>query len=306
MTIALALVLGVMLDRLLGEPPLRIHPLVGFGLLAGAIEKRFNNGDDRPRRLLGGLAVVILVGLPAWLLWWALPTTGTAATLVGAAVLYLTIGGRSLADHARAVMAALGAHDVPAARHAVAMIVSRDCHNLSAEEVAGASIESVVENGCDAIFGAMFWFVVAGPAAALAYRLSNTLDAMWGYRTSRYGAFGWAAARLDDVLNWIPARLTALSYAALGHTREALTAWRLQGRHWKSPNAGPVMAAAAGALGIRLGGEATYHGVAVQRPPLGTGRAPRADDILRAVDLVQRTEALWVVGVVGLILSFKF
>jgi len=123
--------------------------------------------------------------------------------------------------------------------------------------------------------------------------MSNTLDAMWGYRNERYNYFGWAAARLDDVLNFIPARLTALSYALLGHTRSALHCWWQQASAWESPNAGPVMAAGAGALCVKLGGAAIYHGKLEQRPPLGCGMAAGAADITRAVRLVRHTLYAW-------------
>jgi adenosylcobinamide-phosphate synthase len=143
------------------------------------------------------------------------------------------------------------------------------------------------------VFGALFWFALAGAPGALLYRLANTLDAMWGYRTPRYRCFGWAAARLDAALNFIPARLTALTYALLGNTAVALHCWRQQARAWDSPNAGPVMASGAGSLVVRLGGAANYHGVCEQRPALGAGNAPSAPDIARATALVQRGAWLW-------------
>jgi adenosylcobinamide-phosphate synthase len=117
---------------------------------------------------------------------------------------------------------------------------------------------------------------------------------MWGYRTPRYFYFGWAAARLDDVLNWIPARLTAFTYSVLGHTRAAWHCWRSQGHRWYSPNAGPVMASGAGALGIVLGGPAIYHGAIKERPALGSGHDAQPHDIERAIALVQRGVWLWV------------
>ena len=156
-----------------------------------------------------------------------------------------------------------------------------------------ATVESVLENGNDAVFGALFWFVVAGAAGVLTYRLVNTLDAMWGYKTPRYLSFGWAAARLDDGLNFVPARLTALSYALLGRTRSALACWRAQAPAWDSPNAGPVMASGAGALGVRLGGAAIYHGHMETRPALGQGAAPQGGDIARALRLVRHGVLLW-------------
>ena len=132
----------------------------------------------------------------------------------------------------------------------------------------------------------------------LLFRLANTLDAMWGYRTPRYLRFGWAAARIDDVLNALPARLTALTYAVLGNTRSALNCWRTQSAAWDSPNAGPVMAAGAGALQVQLGGAAIYHGVEELRPQLGEGAPAQARDIERALNLVYLGVLLWLVGLV--------
>ncbi|HVL75619.1 MAG TPA: CobD/CbiB family cobalamin biosynthesis protein, partial [Noviherbaspirillum sp.] len=174
-----------------------------------------------------------------------------------------------------------------------ARIVSRDTGGASEADIARAAAESTLENGNDAVFGTLFWFIVAGGPGALLFRLANTLDAMWGYRNARFHAFGWAAARIDDALNLIPARLTALSYALLGNTRCALACWRSQASAWSSPNAGPVMASGAGALTIVLGGPAVYDGVIEARPPLGTGAPPRASDIARAWRLVARAVALW-------------
>ncbi|GAB4350153.1 MAG: adenosylcobinamide-phosphate synthase CbiB [Immundisolibacter sp.] len=289
--------LAVTLDRLLGEPA-RVHPLVGFGHIAGRIERVLNRSPCRhhgARRLSGAGAVLALVGLPALLLA-ALP----GHPLLDAAVLYFAVGWRSLGEHAAAVAAPLQAGDLPAARSAVARMVSRDSAALDATQIATATVESVLENGNDAVFGALFWFAVAGAPGALVYRLVNTLDAMWGYRNRRFLHFGWAAARLDDLLNLAPARLTALAYALCGDTRRALAGWRRQARAWKSPNAGPVMAAGAGALGVQLGGPARYHGAVEQRPTLGGGRPAATVDIARACALVDRALALWLATLLAL------
>jgi adenosylcobinamide-phosphate synthase len=194
---------------------------------------------------------------------------------------------------------ALQAKNLEGARLAVGRIVSRDTQDLDEGRIAAATVESVLENGCDAVFGALFWFFVGGLPGVVVYRLANTLDAMWGYRDERYHAFGWVAARLDDALNFLPARLTALSYGLCGNLPTALRAWRRQGRYWKSPNAGPVMAAGAGALGIALGGPAVYHGQPTQRPALGYGRPAEAGDIARAIALVRRAVALWLAAMLA-------
>ena len=298
---------AVWLDQWFGEPR-RWHPLVGFGDLARRVEMLLYGPPEAQgvaRRSRGAVAVILLLTpltVAAALLTW-LPLIGAVVAL---GLLYLAIGARSLAEHAQAVAAALDAGDLPLARNRVAMIVSRDTETLDEEGVSRATVESVLENGCDAIFAALFWFVVAGAPGVVLYRLANTLDAMWGYRNARYSDFGWAAARLDDVMNWLPARLTALSYVALA-TRPALAwrCWREQAPGWKSPNAGPVMAAGAGALGLALGGPACYHGAWQDRLALGEGLAPRAEDIGRAVKLTQRALWLWlgVIVVGGLILA---
>jgi adenosylcobinamide-phosphate synthase len=284
-----SLLAGVLLDRLIGEPR-RWHPLAGFGILAERCEARLRRGA--PGHVLGNR----LRGLLAWSLL-ILPLVALAALcahpLLDALLLGFALGGRSLGEHAQAIAAPLAEGRLDAARLAVGQIVSRDTDTLDTESVAKAAVESVLENGNDAVFAALFWFLVAGGAGALLYRLANTLDAMWGYRDTRRLYFGWAAARIDDLLNLIPARLTALTYALLGYTRPALACWRTQAWAWSSPNAGPVMAAGAGALSIRLGGTARYHGATEERPALGCGQAANAQDILRALRLVERGVWLW-------------
>ncbi|MFP4607552.1 MAG: adenosylcobinamide-phosphate synthase CbiB [Thiohalospira sp.] len=301
MTVLFVAITALLLDALLGDPR-RGHPLAAFGILADAVEERLNRGKGV--RLRGAVGVVLLVAPFAVAAWWLgrVPVVGEA---VAALVLYLAVGLRSLGEHARAVAEPLAAGDLTAAREAVGRLVSRDPAALDGAGVAGATVESVLENGSDAVFASLFWLVVLGPAGVVLHRLANTLDAMWGYRTARYRDFGWAAARLDDLLNAPPARLTALTYALLGRTGAALRSWRDQARAWKSANAGAVMAAGAGALGVRLGGAAVYHGAEERRPELGEGGAPDAASIRAAVCLVQRGVLLWValIGAGGILLD---
>lgn len=294
-----AAVAAVALDAWLGEPR-RAHPLVGFGRQAQKIERHLHADTRRAGVLAWACAVlpaVLLAGvLEATVQAWS-PWAGAA---LGALVLALAIGHRSLGEHARPVAEALDAGDLASARARLGRMVSRDTDALDASQVAGAATESVLENGCDAVFGALFWFVLLGLPGAVLYRLANTLDAMWGYRTARYGRFGWAAARIDDGLNLAPARLTALAYAACGNPRRALRCWFAQAPRWKSPNAGPVMAAGAGALGVRLGGAAPYHGQWIRRPDLGEGPAPQAASIRQALVLVRNALVLWLLALLVL------
>lgn len=293
--ITLLIVAGVLLDLALGEAR-RWHPLVGFGRLASAIERRLNQGNSKFfRGVLGWLlAVVPIVALIAVLVAAASAASWWLGAALHALLLYLCIGLRSLRDHVRPIEQSLREGDLAAAREFTGRIVSRDTGASGETDLAKAAVESLLENGNDAVFGTLFWFIVAGGPGAVLFRLANTLDAMWGYRTTRFLAFGCAAARIDDTLNWIPARLTALSYALLGNSRRAWSCWRTQAPAWPSPNAGPVMASGAGALGLALGGAAIYAGEVEMRPELGSGRPAVAADIGRAWRLVAQTTLLWI------------
>ena len=312
--------IALLLDHILGEPR-RYHPLIGFGNLAIHLEKRLNrfrsetefsdtglSNNKLLTRSKGALAVLSLTALPAWLTYLLLDSLSFGnrlpdnlgieaflSAIIQVFGLYLCIGRRSLMEHARAIGTPLSCSNLASARAKVAMIVSRDTQQMSSNEITRATAESVFENANDACFASLFWFAVGGLPAVLLHRLSNTLDAMWGYKTERYLHFGWAAAKLDDLLNWIPARLGALGLAIVGQTRIALNCWRTQAKHYESPNGGVIMAAGAGALNIKLGGNATYHGTVKRRPTLGTGRDAEPSDIERSISLVNQTVALWLI-----------
>ncbi|MFJ3211352.1 cobalamin biosynthesis protein [Streptomyces flaveolus] len=282
---------GLLGDLLLGDPR-RGHPVAAFGRAAGAVERVL----WRDHRGWGALHTAVCAGGPVLL--------GTAATravrrspaasvaLTGAAA-WAVVGGTSLAREARAVGRALEAGDVEAARARLPHLCGRDPQALDADGIARAVVESVAENTSDAVVGALVWGAVAGVPGLLGFRAVNTLDAMVGHKSPRYRRYGWASARLDDLAGWPGARLTAaLTTVAGGDPRGAVRAWRADAARHPSPNAGPVEASFAGALGVRLGGTLSYGGRVEHRPVLNgaAGRAVRAGsgDIERAVRLSRR------------------
>lgn len=295
--LASSLILALLLDFSFKEPK-RYHPLVYFGRYADYIEQCFNH--EQATRFSGFLAGMILL-LPLLLFFLILSMLTNSYpilnVLLGGLFLYLAMGWQSLLQHAGKVVEPLNKKNIVEARLAVAMLVSRDTDSIGEVEIAKATTESILENGADAIFSAIFWYCLFGIPGVVFYRLANTLDAMWGYKNSRFVKFGWFVARLDDVLNFVPARLTAFSYALLGHSGNAFKCWYRQARQWKSPNAGPVMASGAGALNVSLGGAASYHGQVQSRPLLGpeesSATMASASSISEACSLVNRTLLLW-------------
>ena len=263
MSTAFVLSCAMVLDALLGEPRWmwnRLpHPAVMMGQAVGWLDERLNNGTAR--RTKGAAAVALLV-LGAALLGMALDLFGWPVEIVVVAVL---LAQRSLVDHVRAVADALRL-SVAEARRAVGMIVGRDTAKMDQPDIARAAIESAAENLSDGVIAPAFWFLVAGLPGLLIYKIVNTADSMIGYRTPRYEAFGWAAARLDDVLNVIPARLTALLIAA---SHWVLRDWRAvmaEARLHRSPNAGWPEAAMARALNVALSGPRSYDGTVQHFP----------------------------------------
>lgn len=274
----LGLTIGFAADRLLGDPARR-HPVAGFGRAAARLER----ATYADRRANGVLHVAILVGAAAAV---GVRRTGVATTALAT---WTVLGGRSLDREAAAVEHLLASGDLPAARQRLTHLVGRDTTLLDEAGVARAVIESVAENTSDAVVAPLVWGALLGTAGLLGYRAANTLDAMIGHRSARYERFGWAAARLDDLLNLPGSRLTAALAVALGDDRPAARAtWRRDAAGHPSPNAGPVEAAFAGALGVRLGGVNVYGGRVEDRHVLGDGRAPDAHDVTRARALARR------------------
>lgn len=291
---ALVCLIAVIIDYNFAEPR-KAHPLVGFGRIATLFESNFNNScfnHSYIKRMAGILAVCILV-IPLASLVWIITASIDYSWLLEILLLYLVIGNKSLIHHAQRVYDALLVDDITSARKKVSYMVSRNTEDMNENDIAKATVESVLENGNDAVFAAVFWFLIAGLPGAVAYRLVNTLDAMWGYKTTQYIHFGWFAAKLDDVLNYIPARLTAMTYALMGKFATAISCWQHQAYQWESPNAGPVMTTGAGALGIKLGGPALYHGKVKIRPEMGTGEQATPGDILRVIALLKRSVLVW-------------
>lgn len=312
--VAAGLAVGALADRLLGDP-VRGHPVALFGKVAAALERRV----WKDSRAVGAAYAGALVALPAVAvgaigqrqrqplgrsggLVGGLRTRVVPRLLVTVVVTWAALGGRSLEREAVALARLVETGDLDGARVRLPALVGRDPSGLPAGELCRAALESVAENTSDAVVAVFLWGAVAGPAGVVAHRATNTLDAMVGHHSPRYERFGWAAARVDDVLGWAPARLGALFAAALAPLAggDALTAWRTlrrDGAAHPSPNAGRLEAAFAGALGVRLGGTNRYPSHLEQRPFLGGGPAPTPQDVHRAARLSRA------VGVVSAVLA---
>ena len=279
---ALGLTAGYLLDRIFGDP-MRYHPVAGMGIAAGRLESILY----RDSRWAGTVFTVTCVGV----------VTGAGmmgrrtGVLPTALITWATLGGTSLTSVGERLADSLASDDLEGARALIPSLCGRDPNSLDADGMARAALESVAENTSDATVGPLVWGAIAGIPGLLAYRMINTLDAMVGYRNSRYSNFGWASARLDDAANFLPARLTAVLVVALGDDRAAAaTAVRRDAPAHPSPNAGVVEASFAGALGVKLGGVTVYRHRTEIRPTLGDARAPTGRDLYRAAGLSRRVQ----------------
>lgn len=277
------------LDLLLGDPRWLPHPVRGIGRLAARLET-ISRRAFRHERLAGvvaALAVYCMAGLAAWgaaqLAAYLHPWAGDAVAI---AVIYTTIAARDLTRHSAAVYDALAAGDLPESRRRVALIVGRDTKQLEEPEVVRAAVESVAESAVDGVTAPLFFAALGGPAAAMVYRAINTLDSMFGHQDERYCRFGWAAARIDDLANYVPARLTAplvcvAAFLLRGRPANALRIMLRDRHRHASPNSGLTEAAMAGALGVQLGGMNCYAGEPCDKPTLGDPLVPLAPQHIR-------------------------
>lgn len=288
---------ALVLDQLFGEAK-RYHPLVGFGNIATYVENKLNKIPHKPISvLIGSLGLALLVTVPVLLSIALSEWIGQYSLVLDIIVLYWAIGLKSLIEHTKPINDALNEQNIGQARTSVSYIVSRNTETMCEPQIVSATVESTLENGCDGVFAAIFWCIIGGAPCVITYRLINTLDAMWGYRSERFEYFGKCAAKLDDAINYIPARLTALSYAVLGQFRLAIECWKSQAKKLNSPNGGPVMCSGAGSLNIKLGGPAIYHNKTLNKPYFGGNQLPSAKDIQRANQLVRKTALLWCVAI---------
>lgn len=311
--LALAAMVAEMLTGYPGSLYRRVgHPVVWIGALIRALEVKLNRGSDRRRRIAGAVALAVTaVAAGAAAAGLAASLTGAAGFLVVACIGGSLVAQRSLAEHVRRVADALDRGGLKSGRAAVAHIVGRDPESLDMAGVSRAAVESLAENFSDGVVAPVLWMAVGGLPAAAAYKAINTADSMIGHRNDRYRAFGWAAARLDDLVNLPASRLSALLLVAAAllvpgaSAAGALRAVRRDARRHRSPNAGWPEAAMAGALGFALAGPRSYGGLVADDAVMGAGgrRELGAADIRRALTLYWVADALLMGALAGLVIA---
>jgi adenosylcobinamide-phosphate synthase len=297
MIILFTLIIALAIDHFIGEAT-RFHPLVLFGNAANKLEKRFNQGSAKKRFINGLFAWCILV-LPAPLIYgglvYFLPVY--LIVLINIYIVYWAVALNSLNLHGMQIYHPLINHDLQQAQHYCGYIVSRDTSKLDAQAISRATTESMLENGHDGVTATLIYFVFGGAPLVIIHRLSNTLDAMWGYRTDRFNYFGKFSARADDILGLVSAKITALLFAMIGFCNgtasKALSNANSQSRTYKSHNGGWVMAAGATVIHVCLGGSAVYFGKTVVSPQLGEGETVQPKHIKSSLLLIKQSVLLW-------------
>lgn len=282
-----------MLDLLLGDPLWLSHPVIWFGKAIGFCEHRLNKGSWR--RLKGGVTAILLIALVYLLTWWLLRLISHLMWLnvaVQTILIFYCLAGTTLIREVRMVFRAVG-RSLEEGRRQVSRIVGRDTAVLSAQEIRTAGLETLAENLSDGVVAPLFWFALLGVPGMMAYKMVNTLDSMIGYRNERYRQFGMVAARIDDVANFIPARLTAGLMVMASGRMSIFGFVRQYGSKHASPNSGYPEAALAGILDCRFGGPHDYFGESVYKPHIGeTERDFSYEDVNKAVAINRRVEAL--------------
>jgi len=301
MILLFTLITALVVDHFIGEPR-RFHPLIIFGNFANKLEKKFNKGNHQ-QQFIGGLVAWCLLVLPLPLLYvlllWLLP--GYLILLVNIYIVYWAVALNSLNLHGMQIYNPLINDDLAQAQHYCSYIVSRDTSQLDAQAISRATTESMLENGHDGVTATLIYFVIGGAPLVIIHRLSNTLDAMWGYRTDQFNYFGKFSARMDDLLGFVSAKITALLFTIIGlfngTGKQALVNAYSQSQSYKSHNGGWVMASGATVLNVCLGGSAVYFGKTVNSPLLGQGEVVQSKHIKASLTLVKQAVVVWLVVV---------
>ncbi|MCF6155160.1 MAG: cobalamin biosynthesis protein CobD [Candidatus Brocadia sp.] len=302
------------LDIAIGDPQWSYHPVRLIGRSIECIESLLRRYPIPER--MSGILLTTLIVLGTYLVTYTVMFVVRqwcflCEIIVGAVIVYFAISVKSLADEAKKVMTFLKKNDLIQARQALSRIVGRDTGHLNEEQIVRACVETVAESSVDGIASPLFYFFVGGPAATMAYKAVNTLDSMVGYKNERYIRFGWASARLDDIANYIPARICAVLIpvasflCGCGFTRSLRTALR-DGRKHESPNSGISEAAMAGALRVQLGGPSIYHGEVVEKPFIGDAQNQlTVKSIYIALKIMYVASALFLACGIGMILCLN-
>lgn len=296
------LFIAVALDWLLGDPMWIPHPVIYFGKCISFFEKRYNVGNDRVRN--GFITTLVLIVSTALLSYVLMRISYHLHLRIGQGVeilfLFLGLAGTTLIKEGRAVFAAMDI-SLDKGRERVARIVGRDTSQLSAQQVRKATLETLAENLSDGVIAPLFWYAIAGIPGLMTYKMINTLDSMIGYKNDRYLDYGRAAAKIDDLANWIPARLTALLMCVVSFSWRPFQFVKRYGRAHSSPNAGYPESALAGVLNVRFGGPSNYFGEVVEKPYIGENeREINTKDIEKTVRINRMSEVLMLVLLMAL------
>lgn len=305
-TVILPLVAGVILDKILGDPAGLPHPVVGFGRLIGFFEHRWNKGTGRKRK---GIWTVLILVVGVYIVSWGLihfcfSVNDWLGMAVASVLVFFCLAGKTLIDEVRMVFEALDI-SLDKGRYQVSRIVGRDTARLSGQEVRTAALETLAENLSDGVIAPLFWYLVLGVPGILTYKMINTLDSMIGYRNERYRDFGCFAAHLDDIANYIPARITAFLMVLVSGRPSLLSFVRKYGRKHASPNSGYPESALAGILDCRFGGPHDYFGETVYKPYIGENdRLLDTKDAMTAIRINRKAEGAMVICMVILYIGY--